>query len=171
KTHFAALFFTDLFTVQPVLMSVTVRVKQYSPEALPPSWPTRSISTNPGTASSHSAQVRMGICDFNRDPGLVWDRPLGSIFFRSPASLRSMVAGLMLMSRSAWVSVMSSSLSRRSHGPRVGSIAASRRPAGARSTAEQVVRAGMRSGPYFGFRLGLGLITVGVKAFRNAARA
>src|SRR5699024_12292409 len=85
KTHFAALFFTDLFTVQPVLMSVTVRVKQYSPEALPPSWPTRSISTNPGTASSHSAQVRKGICDFNRDPGLGGGAPLGRLFLRLAA--------------------------------------------------------------------------------------
>jgi len=55
NTHFSALFLTDRFTVHPVAMSVTVRVKQCSPEALPPSWPTRSISTNPGTASSQSA--------------------------------------------------------------------------------------------------------------------
>ncbi|MBB2997093.1 hypothetical protein E9229_003340 [Paeniglutamicibacter cryotolerans] len=55
NTHFWALFFTAWFTVQPVAMSVTVRVKQNSPLLFPPSCPTRSISTNPGTASSHAA--------------------------------------------------------------------------------------------------------------------
>ena len=34
KTHFAALFFTERFTVHPVLISVTVRVKQYSPDGV-----------------------------------------------------------------------------------------------------------------------------------------
>ena len=47
-TWIAALFATDRFTVHPVATSVTVRVKQNSPKLLPPSWPTRSISTNPG---------------------------------------------------------------------------------------------------------------------------
>jgi len=37
NTHFSALFFTDRFTVHPVAMSVTVRVKQCSPDVLPPS--------------------------------------------------------------------------------------------------------------------------------------
>ena len=91
KTHLAALFRTDRFTVQPVAMSVTVRVKQNSPKLLPPSWPTRSISTKPGTASSHSAQVRIGIWDFSKVPGLVWARPRGTSFARSPASLRSIL--------------------------------------------------------------------------------
>jgi hypothetical protein len=62
----------------PVEMSATVNVKQNWPALLPPSWPTRSISTILGTASSHSAQVRIGICDFNNVPGLVCDRPLAS---------------------------------------------------------------------------------------------
>ncbi|MDQ0854929.1 hypothetical protein QFZ79_003040 [Arthrobacter sp. V4I6] len=101
KTHLAALFRTDRFTVQPVEMSVTVRVKQNSPKLLPPSWPTRSISTNPGTASSHSAQVRIGIWDFRRVPGLVCDRPRGKSFARSPTSFRSMVAALMRISKAA----------------------------------------------------------------------
>ena len=48
----------------------------------------------------------MGICDFSKDPGLVWDRPRGSIFLRSSASFRSIVAGLIDISRSAWSSVM-----------------------------------------------------------------
>ena len=63
NTQMAALFFTDRLMVQPVAMSVAVRVKQNSPLELPPSWPTRSISMNPGPVSSHSAQVRMGIWD------------------------------------------------------------------------------------------------------------
>lgn len=37
NTHFSALFLTVRFTVHPVAMSVTVRVKQNSPDALPPS--------------------------------------------------------------------------------------------------------------------------------------
>jgi hypothetical protein len=49
---------------------VIVKVKQNSPGLLPPSWPTKSISTNPGTASSQSAQVRTGIWDFNNGTGL-----------------------------------------------------------------------------------------------------
>src|SRR5699024_11506377 len=61
--------------------------------ALPPSWPTKSISTNPGTASSHSAHVRIGIWLLSNEPGLVCDRPRASILARSGASLRSMVAG------------------------------------------------------------------------------
>jgi hypothetical protein len=40
---------------------VTVRVKQNSPRLFPPSRPTRSISTKPGTASSRSAHVWIGI--------------------------------------------------------------------------------------------------------------
>jgi hypothetical protein len=75
NTHLSALFRTDRFTVHPVAMSVTVRVKQNLPDAVPPSWPTRSISTNPGTASSYSAQIRMGRRDFSRVPSFVWDRP------------------------------------------------------------------------------------------------
>jgi len=71
KTQMAALFLTDRLTVHPVAMSVTVRVKQNSPLELPPSWPTRSISTNSGVSSLHSAQVRTGIWDLSRLPGLV----------------------------------------------------------------------------------------------------
>ena len=74
-TQIAALFGTERFTVQPVATSVIVRVKQNSPKEFPPSWPTRSISTKPGRASSHSDQVRIGIWDLSSDPGLVWLRP------------------------------------------------------------------------------------------------
>ena len=118
NTHFWALFGTDRFTVQPVAMSVTVRVKQNSPELFPPSWPTWSISTKPGTASSHWAQVRMGIWYFSRVPGLVWDRPRGISFARSPASFRSIVAALIRVSSRAWSSVIISSCSARSKGTR-----------------------------------------------------
>lgn len=49
NTWIAALFRTNRLIVQPVAMSVIVSVKQNSPKLFPPSWPTRSISTNPGT--------------------------------------------------------------------------------------------------------------------------
>jgi hypothetical protein len=52
KTHVAALLGTERFSVQPVAMSVTVSVNANWPAVLPPSWETRSISTNPGRASS-----------------------------------------------------------------------------------------------------------------------
>ncbi len=71
NTYFWALLRTEWFTVHPVLISVTVRVKKNSPRLLPPSWPTRSISTKPGTASSHSVQVRTGVWDLSKEPGLV----------------------------------------------------------------------------------------------------
>ena len=57
ETQMAALFLTLRLVVQPVAMSVTVSVQQNSPGELPPSRPTRSISTNPGTFSFHSAQI------------------------------------------------------------------------------------------------------------------
>jgi hypothetical protein len=147
KTHFAALFRTDRFTVHPVQMSVTVRVKQNSPKLLPPSWPTRSISTKPGTASSHSAQVRTGIWDLSSVPGLVCERPRGINLARSPASFRSMVAALIRISNAACSSVITSSPSRRSNGTSTGSIGASSLPAGARSTAQHLISGGSRSSP------------------------
>ena len=73
-------------------MSVTVNVKAWPPPRLPPSWQTRSISTNPGAASSHSAQVRIGIWLLSSDPGLVRQRPLSLHLARSSARRRSMVA-------------------------------------------------------------------------------
>lgn len=62
KTHLAALFHTDRLTVHPVQMSVTVGVKQSSPKALQHSWPTRSISTNPG------ARPRPNRCSYSPGP-------------------------------------------------------------------------------------------------------
>src|SRR6476646_7429853 len=75
KTHVLALLGTERFSVQPVAMSVTVSVNACWPARLPPSWETRSISTNPGRASSQSAQVRTGIWLLSSDPGLVTARP------------------------------------------------------------------------------------------------
>jgi hypothetical protein len=141
------LFGTDRLIVQPVAISVTVRVKQNCPEATPPSCPTRSISTNPGTASSQSAQVLTGIWDFSSDPGLVCDRPRSTSFARSGPSFRSIVAALIRISSTASASVRSSSPSRRSKGTSTGSIGASLLPAGARSTAQQTTSASITRGP------------------------
>ncbi len=57
KTRFWALLRTDRFTVQPVATSVPVSVKQNSPWLVPPSWPSRSISTKPCAASSQARWV------------------------------------------------------------------------------------------------------------------
>ena len=61
RTHLASLVGTERFSVQPVAISVTVRVNANGPMVFPPSWETKSISTKPGLASSQSAQVRTGI--------------------------------------------------------------------------------------------------------------
>jgi hypothetical protein len=109
NTHFWALFRTAFVSVQPVKTSVTVRVWANSPRGSPLSWPTRSISTNPGACSSQSAQVRTEVADFNKDPGLVPERPLSSRRFRSPAIRRSIVAADIAHSFAAVVSWTSSS--------------------------------------------------------------
>jgi len=96
-------------SVQPVKTCVTVRVWANSPRGSPPSWPTRSISTNPGACSSQSAQVRIEIWDFNRLPGLVPERPLSSKRLRSQASRRSIVAADIAHSIDAVASSRSSS--------------------------------------------------------------
>jgi len=171
KTHFSALFRTERFTVHPVAMSVTVRVKQCSPDALPPSWPTRSISTNPRTASSHSAQVRIRICDFNSVPGLVWDRSRDIIVSRSGPSRRSIVGALMRTNRAASASVRSNSPSRRSNATTTASIGARRFPAGVRSTAQHFVSATVTRGPYVGARPRLGFTIFSLNASRSAALA
>src|SRR5699024_562668 len=64
-----------------------------------------------------------------------------------PASLQSIVAALIAINRSACSSLISASLSRRNNGTNVGIIGANSLPAGARSTAGHVIRAGNRSGP------------------------
>jgi hypothetical protein len=60
ELEMAALFLTDRLMVQPVAISGHRQGEQSSPDESPPSWPTRSISTNPGMSSSHSAQVGSG---------------------------------------------------------------------------------------------------------------
>src|SRR5690625_3969409 len=119
-----ALVRTDWFTVRPVRISVTVRVKPNLPEALPPSWPARSISTNPGAASSPLAHVRIGTYDFGRLPGLVCDPSLGGIFARCPRVSDSVVAALIAIGRLACSSVISASLSRRIRRTNIGNIGA-----------------------------------------------
>ena len=130
-----------------------------------------SISTNPGTASSQSAQVRIGIWDFNNEPGLVCERPRTVILARSPASRRSIVAALMPTSKAASASDRSNSSSRRRTGTRTGSIGASRLPAGARRTAQHVINAAMILGPYVGPRGARGLTTFNFNPSRSLARA
>ena len=115
--------------------------------ALPPSWPTRSISTNPGTASFHSAQVRIGIESFNNDPGLVCEWPLTSSFARSAASRRSIVAGDIASNAISVSSLITSSSKRRNVGTNSDMIGASRLPVGAPSTAQQNASAAITSGP------------------------
>lgn len=92
-THFWALFFTSRVSFQPVAISVISKVKQKFPLLLPPSWPTRSILTNPGRLLSQSAQVRIGFESLSSEPGLVWESPLESSLLRSALRRRSMVAG------------------------------------------------------------------------------
>lgn len=96
------------------------------PGAVPPSWPNRSISTNPGTTSPEFAQVRTGTCDFNRLPVSVCERPGDIIFARSPAKRRAIVAALILHSNAASASVRPSLASRRSRGTNTDSIGANR---------------------------------------------
>jgi hypothetical protein len=80
----------------------------------------------------------MAIWDFSSVPGLVWDRPRGISFARSPASLRSIVARAHAHARQqAGLLIADRKLpSRRSMGTRTGSIGARSLPAGARSTAQ-----------------------------------
>ncbi len=88
-----------------------------SSRALPPSWPYRSISTKPSTASSQSTQARIWIWVLSSEPGSVWVRPRNVILARSPASRRSMVAGDVATGAAVVCSQMSSSPKWRSVGP------------------------------------------------------
>src|SRR5665647_1819579 len=170
-THFWALFGTDRFSVQPVAISVTVSVYACSPIALPPSWPTRSISTNPVTASSHCAQVLIGIASLSSDPGLVWLRPRNVIAARSGASRRSIVAADIAVNAPATSSLTSSSPKRRSVATSSPNTGASRLPVGAPSTAQQNRNATTTSCPYLGARGRRGRATLGTKALPSALRA
>jgi hypothetical protein len=171
RTWMAALLATERFTVQPVATSVIVRVKQNSPKLLPPSWPTRSISTNPGRFSSHSDQVRIGIWDLSNDPGLVCERPENPASTFEPRRRRSIVAGDMATSRSASASVRSSSPSRRNIGTSTVSIGARRLPAGQRATRQHNSRADTTRDEYTRPRDARGTAIRIVPAWRSSARA
>ena len=86
NTHFAALLRIDRFTVHPVAMSVTVRVKhahrtRFRPHDRPDRSPRTRAPRRPG-----SPRCEIGICDFNSVPGFVCDRPSETSFSRSGAS-------------------------------------------------------------------------------------
>ena len=170
-THLRALVGTLRFSVQPVAMSVTVRVQACSPAAWPPSWLTRSISTNPGTASSQSAHVRIGIWLLSRLPGLVRERPRAAYFLRSGANRRSMVAADIPASSAAVSSSMSNSPYRRSTAINSPSIGASLLPAGIPNTDQHITSAATAFGPYFGGRGRRAPTSCGRRATRNAFRA
>jgi len=54
NTCFCALFLHATVISQHVAISVKFKLWAKSPDAIPPSWPTRSASTKPGLASSQS---------------------------------------------------------------------------------------------------------------------
>jgi hypothetical protein len=91
-THRWALLRRARGPVHPVATQTRSSVWQNSPRGSPPSWATRSTSQNPGRRSSHSAKVRMGICRFRIEPGLVPERPRTCRRARPGASRRSMLA-------------------------------------------------------------------------------
>ena len=94
-----ALFLHDAFSVHPVAMSTTVRVRQKSPFRLGPQWATVSASTLPGSPSSSSPAFLIVIELRNSSPaGLVPARPFGLAASRVFLRYRSIVAGLIAMS-------------------------------------------------------------------------
>ena len=82
----------------PIRLGSPVSVATVIPIALPPSCPIRSIFTNPGTAWSHCAYVRIGIESFSSDPDWVWLRPRSSIAPLSGARRLSIAAADMTTS-------------------------------------------------------------------------
>ena len=171
NTHFAALLRTDLFTVHPVAMSVTVRVKQCSPEALPPSWPTRSISTNLGarhpiaprcgSGSATSAAPRLGMGPAPREQ-------LRSLRGESAVDGRRAHPRQQHRLRVGEDDLL---VPAQQHDTMVDKAGARILPAGARSTAQHFTRAGSRSSPYVAGRPMRGFTTFSRSAWRNAARA
>jgi hypothetical protein len=148
RTHRWDLVLMALGSVHPVLMHVRSRVWQNSPTGLPPSWPTRSVSQNPGRSSFHSAKVRMGIWRLSIDPGLVPERPLTLSLARSETSIRSIVAEETSRSFER-VSGETSSSPQRSRTSTISTMNGARRlPEGPSKTA-QIRRSGSRtSRPY-----------------------
>lgn len=100
-------------SVQPVQMSVQVKVFKNCPAALSPQCATRSISMKPGLSSFHSVKVRIGMFFLSRVPGLVVLNPCGELK-RTGARQRSIVERLMCRSNSLFF-VESVSSSQRSN--------------------------------------------------------
>ena len=98
KTHTWVLFFTATISSQPVEISVKFRLWLKSPLTAPPSCETKSTSKKPGTFSSQSAKVLMGIAFFSKVPGLVVDLPFILYLFLVSAKSLSMVAALIFHS-------------------------------------------------------------------------
>lgn len=118
-------------------------------------WPSTQLLTADPTPAGRAQWGKLalgvprwaiGIWDFNKDPGLVCDRPRAIILARSLASRRSIVAALIATSKAASPSLRSSSPSRRMIGTRTSSIGASRLPAGTRRTAQHLTNATMTLG-------------------------
>jgi hypothetical protein len=152
NTQMAALFLTERLIVQPVAISVTVRVKQNSPLELRPSGPTRSISTKPGMSSVHSAQVRMGIWDLSNVPGLVCERPRDTSLSRSGARCsvdRRRAHGHEQCRLVVAQDDVAVAAQQRHHRPSIG---ARRLPAGARVSIQHVARQVIMCGGNFGSR-------------------
>jgi hypothetical protein len=80
-------------SVQPVAISVRVRVQRNEPSVLVPQWATRSASMKPGLVSFQSLKVRTGICFLSSVPDLVVEMPCFSCL-RYGLRIRSAVAGL-----------------------------------------------------------------------------
>ena len=96
NTYFCALFLHATVVSQHVAISVKFRLWAKSPDAIPPSWPTRSASTKPVLASSQSAKVLMGIDFLRSESGFVPFLPLPSLYlsfsgFRSLSIVEALI--------------------------------------------------------------------------------
>src|SRR5512133_364046 len=97
--------------IQPVQISVQVKVLRYCPSVEFPQCATRSISRNPGRSSSHSVKVRTGMRLFSRLPGLVVLKPCDD-WMRAERKQRSMLAELIFKSNTLVSAESSISLQR-----------------------------------------------------------
>ena len=64
----------------PVKISTKFKLCAKSPDAFPPSWPTRSASRYPGFFSFQSEKVLIGIAFLSSVPGFVPFLPLPSLY-------------------------------------------------------------------------------------------
>jgi hypothetical protein len=74
-----ALFLHAAVISQEVAISTKFRFCIKSPDAIPPSWPTRSASIKPGFVSSQSVKVLMGMAFLRSVPGFIPFLPLPSL--------------------------------------------------------------------------------------------